>query len=241
MSSSLAWSASICALRKWVKNLDPRPVKLSIYTNRIATANLCKLTISLVSRASHFQPYTNSPVGFLRLIPRSNIIGPNTRTSLKPSKFLKLQAPPSTCSDIYILPFWSSIPRTALKMVEAIERPSWPLPSRHNSWIIKVFVVVYRRTLPRKVLQDYRLCSARDIMIRPWTAICGGLVTFFILVAWYTSPTYTPHEPRPIPHPIPLLGHLIPFSKYRRSLFTRYSYVAWALSVGFCASLTLMA
>jgi hypothetical protein len=54
-----------------------------------------------------------------------------------------------------------------------------------------------------------------------WTAIGGGIVALFVLVIWYTSPTFTADEPRPFPHTIPVIGHLIPFAKDRRSLFKK--------------------
>jgi hypothetical protein len=59
-------------------------------------------------------------------------------------------------------------------------------------------------------------------MIGLWTAVCGGFFTLFALV-WYTSPTYTPEEPHPMRHSIPLVGHLIQFAKDRRSLFTKFA------------------
>lgn len=60
-------------------------------------------------------------------------------------------------------------------------------------------------------------------MIGLSTAVCGGIVALFALVIWYTSPTYKPNEPPAMPDTIPLLGHLIPFAKDRRSLFTKFS------------------
>jgi hypothetical protein len=77
--------------------------------------------------------------------------------------------------------------------------------------------------LPAKLIEITVFHFPEIMVVGLWTAICGGVITLFTLVVWYTSPTYTPNEPRAMAHTIPFIGHLIPFAKDRRSLFTKFS------------------